>query len=143
MSTAPSTTMTAEAIILETAAHYADNPPAKRALVTKGDCECLYLTPDGRMCALGRCLKDPKKFAHIHGQVETLVTKIKGDFRSPAEALDSILKPQYRGHPLKLWHRLQSFHDSPSNWTNTGLSVDGRRRLFDLLNEYHINPSEP
>lgn len=67
---------------------------------------CVFLTHDGKMCAIGRCLITP-------GGLNVV------------EDLESILKPEYRGYPPAFWAALQVLHDHARFWNDEGLSDTG------------------
>ena len=103
-------------IINETVGYYSEDP-TRRAIYTDkhGFTDCRYLTDDGKMCAVGRCLSTPPK--GDFGDVYELDTKID---------LEKSLKPEYRGHALEFWYTLQAIHDTAQSWDNTGLTNQGR-----------------
>lgn len=123
--------MNAVDIILETALNYSSdvtrraiNPNYNPSSIYNGP-RCEYLTSDGKMCAIGRCIAEPKL-----GYAGTA-----GSFRFHDEfiELDSVLKPEYRGYSKDFWRILQGFHDDDSNWNDHGLSVAGIAALNHLL----------
>ena len=94
--------MTAIEIIDETIEYYLVNP---RGL--NDNRKCVYISPSGNMCAVGRCLISPE------------------DILNPAADsitdLEMKLKPEYRGHDVSFWSSLQTLHDVDGNWrTNSG-----------------------
>lgn len=109
-------------IIKETAAVYNS---ANRALdAATGD--CMYLTNDGKKCAVGRCMAHPT--ITMTGSVGTL----RENYQHYLSLEDELL-PDYRGHSLDFWDGLQRFHDTPHFWTSTGLSGSGQEYLDYLL----------
>lgn len=66
---------------------------------------CRFVTDDGKMCAVGRCMKIPE-CAHL-------------------SMIEDQLKPEYRGYPLKFWTALRVLHDCPRFWDDGGLSDEG------------------
>lgn len=112
--------MTAKELILETVEYYKNND---RAVNSNG--ECSYITEDGNMCAVGRCMSYPQKW---EGDTSTTVGEI--------HKLDVELKEKYRGLPLDLWQNLQVFHDSSYNWSNRSLTLFGENKLEELLQKY-------
>lgn len=104
---------TAREILEETAAFYTSE---NRAVVkgghgNHGSVSCHYLTNDGKMCAVGRCLIDPSEITN-----EPVID---------IPQLEDRLKSEYRGHPIDFWSDLQDLHDSPNNWNREGLSTQG------------------
>ena len=59
------------------------------------DGACMYLMPDGRKCAVGKCMINPDS------RIQGSVNRIYG--------LENLLKPEYRGHEVKFWLSLQKF----------------------------------
>lgn len=105
-------------IIDETVAYYSD--PSKRAYF---DWKCSYWK-DGKMCAVGRCLINPKNIQDI---VEETCFCISGSVRSLSKKIDfqSALKEEYRGHEIEFWTWLQNFHDEASHFDKDTISESG------------------
>ena len=82
---------------------------------------CMYQTSDGRCCAVGRCMEDPlsveRKLISGEDSSATAVDELFG--------LDSLLKPEYRGHSVEFWERLQGVHDNELFWDENGLTERG------------------
>jgi hypothetical protein len=99
-------------IIKETVEFYWADP--KRRAVT--DLGCEYLTLDGRMCAVGRCLtpQHAKRAQGLMCGVDQLPDLLKA-------TLDEMLQPEYRGHSVDFWTHLQALHDGPQVWNTEGL----------------------
>lgn len=93
--------MTKLEIIEETANYYNLGNRAENTN-PEGKTQCLYLTKDGRMCAVGRTLLDPGLYG------DGGVTDICGG--SPP-TLWNLQKEPYRGHELNFWVDIQVFHD--------------------------------
>lgn len=113
-------------IIEETALAYTD--PKNRAVFAGGLCR--YKTPDGRKCAVGRCMLNPSEA--MVGTVGTL----RNEF---ALKLDDELKEEYRGHSLVFWADLQNFHDRARNFSDNGISDIGNDNLNTLRIKYANN----
>lgn len=63
---------------------------------------CTYLTEDGRMCVLGKCLIDPQKFAKVGSPAHILLGNYGED----------ILRPEFRYvFNTTEWRQIQSIHD--------------------------------
>ncbi len=107
-------------IIEETAKYYAEDP-SRRAIDEINFCS--YLTLDGRMCAVGRCLVNPSN----------LDTSLSGRI---TEVHLELLKPEYQGHTLDFWKDLQKFHDRPTYWSSEGLTEQGLIRVKELKEFY-------
>jgi len=107
-------------IIEETATYYSED--TSRRASTNGMCE--YLTLDGRMCAVGRCLIDPG--AVVGGGAEAILGE---------NGADKLLKEEYRGHDVNFWVYLQLFHDG-NYWDENGLTEKGKEFLQMLKEKY-------
>jgi hypothetical protein len=97
------TPKSAQEIILET---YAAYPTIKSCAMNIDTGACEYLTPDGKMCAIGRCLIEPGD--------KMLVGSLNRDDKWRIGQIlwsDDLLKPEYRGHPPEFWADLQKWHD--------------------------------
>lgn len=115
-------------IIQETVDYYSADPDGRRAN-ENGD--CMYLASDGRMCAVGRCMADPKVAGDYIGDYRDMLEHV----RSQGVQYD-ILKPEYQGHSVGFWEDLQMFHDSDVNWDSNGLSELGQWSLKRLIDNW-------
>jgi hypothetical protein len=89
---------------------------------------CVYYDKDtGNMCAVGRCLIQPKKLKDKELTVDNLFKTSQG-FRR--------LKPEYKIKDQNFWMYLQLFHDNNANWTKKGLSTKGKAHLKKLKKLY-------
>lgn len=88
-----------------------------RATNKNGGCD--YLTSDGRMCAVGRCMHSPMLGPQT--SVSGIMFRYGG--------LDAFLKFEYRGHSVDFWEDIQQLHDSHEWWNSTGLTMDGLNRV--------------
>lgn len=114
-------------ILDETVEYYSTNP---RAIVKGTDNKCAYLTEEGYMCAVGRCLSNPKLIAKKPSLNTTDVRGLEEEL-----GLDNILKDEYQGHEWKFWQDLQGLHDNKPNWNKDGsLSLDGKRS-YDIIKQ--------
>lgn len=119
---------TIEEIVNETLAYYEEDP-RRRAVTLEG---CEYLTEDGRMCAVGRCLHGDADARTLKNYASCIYRSNAGlpsrsHYRDPL-ILDDLLKEEYRGHPVAFWDSLQRLHDDTNG-----------DHLWDLL---HVAPSE-
>ena len=114
------TTKTRKEIIDETARFYNSQ---NRAEATDG---CYYLL-DGRKCAVGRCMKNPQ------ADWSSIVTKL---FSYCGVRLENELLPEYQGHSMAFWRDVQMLHDAGDNWTDSGLSDQGRERVSEVHSEW-------
>ncbi len=92
---------------------------------------CMYITNDGKKCAIGRCLNTKGIQAIKNIQTKSFIILFPTN-----EILDSYLKPKYRGHIKDFWLTLQSFHDTDEFWDKEGLSGDGKFEYEELLKRY-------
>lgn len=132
---------TKKEIILETAEFY-DSDPSRRAVVNQdGRSKCRYLTEDGRKCAVGRCLIEGEKILYvgIFDAQEAMSAELADTPVNDITNLQDVLMPEYRGHDIYFWERLQEFHDCDNHFTDTGLSEDGQHQLEFLLKQYPDN----
>ena len=104
-------------ILDETIEYYTHNPRG----ITDGEV-CLYLTEDGKKCAVGRCLVEGRIPTTFEGGVPSLVRKY-GTF---------LLKPQYRGYKEAFWTDLQTLHDRSYYWVVGGLNDEGERYVNEI-----------
>lgn len=102
-----------------------------RAIASVGSVNCQYLTDDGRMCAIGRCMLHPEDF--------TDTESIRDIYERADDDADEIMKPEYRGYPLEFWDELQDLHDTSANWDHWGLSPAGRKQARDIAAEFPIS----
>jgi hypothetical protein len=119
--------MTKIEIIKETVEYYKNN---NRGIIPGGTCQ--YLSEDGDMCAVGRCLENPEDIGTKAIDADCLI----------ADYGDGIFKKQYQGHDPRFWQKLQNFHDTGQNWnpykTKKGnrLTEQGKVKLNQLLKCY-------
>lgn len=119
---------TKQEIIKETAEFY--NLTNRGYKERKG---CLYLTEDGKKCAIGRCISDDK----LHWfslRFSAGIMDVSGSFVE-GETLDDYLQPEYQGHDLSFWSCLQEFHDDENNWDDTGMCNDGVIQYNSLMSK--------
>lgn len=139
--------MTATEIINETVEYYRKNP---RSLDQSG--KCVYQSPEGNMCAVGRCLDwDKYKENIINANQDGLIDliyecKVLPSGRSidnNESVLDPILAERYRGFSLEFWSDLQVLHDTASYWEDTSLSKGGEVYLQDIIQKAINGKYEP
>ena len=87
---------------------------------------CVYLTPEGDKCAVGRCLKSPQEF--WVGDVYEIF--------SDSDTINEYLLPEYTGHHIAFWKDLQSFHDNNNYWNGGNLTASGVGQLQKLKESY-------
>jgi hypothetical protein len=113
-------------ILKETYEYYSD--PNKRG--HNGE-RCCYLTSDGKMCAVGRCLINPKKLQDLSGN--TIISLVHNNNKIN---LNLRLKPEYRGHSLEFWCSLQVWHDNSSNFDTDNINERGELAYQRLVKRY-------
>jgi hypothetical protein len=118
MSEVKATAKSINEIINETESIYSD--PKNRGLHDNGGCQ--YLTLDGKMCAVGRCMIKPS--VDMYGTV------------SGYDEFDLLLKPEYCNHPIRFWIDIQNWHDDDSNFTETNISISGITNLKKIRDKW-------
>jgi hypothetical protein len=128
--------MKAVDIIKETVEYYKTNQRGFRQLPS-GNENCLYLTDNGDMCAVGRCLN--KNFLKRQAAKLNYLGSFR-DLTRNIELIDSRFKKKYQGKPQDFWESLQNFHDDTDDWikTDTGwdLTEAGIIHYNELLERY-------
>jgi hypothetical protein len=101
--------------------------PSKRS-IEEATRNCMYNGPDGKQCAADRCFNPD--VIKLSDEGESIVNLIQeyGD--------ETLFKPEYQGHEESLWYRIQIFHDTDENFTETGLSEEGKIIANKLRNKY-------
>jgi hypothetical protein len=114
-------------IIEETAAFYNSN---NRAIDNES---CMYITSDGKKCALGRCLTE-ESLQLVHSKFEGMsALKI-----AESHDLDTLLLPQYRGkYGSVFWRDLQFLHDTAKYWNDEDINGYGIEFKETLLRRYN------
>lgn len=103
-------------ILDETVKYYSEDT-SRRGFSNVGICE--YLTRDGKMCGVGRCMKNPT--IKMRGAVtEMMLYGYTGSGR--IISLEDELKPEYKGHPINFWVSIQILHDGAEHWNASGLT---------------------
>ena len=127
---------TANKIILETYKYYAKDPHNRRSVFMndEGNIKCLYNSPTGSHCAIGRCLKTKYKKEGLNLKANT---EDIGSLENNYELnLNKMLMPSYRGHIDSLWVALQDFHDDSSYWYfGEDLNKEYHRKFEEDLKE--------
>lgn len=127
------TTMTAnrltlEEIVRETVGFYntKNRATVESANLISGlsSSKCEYITPDNRMCAVGRCLTK-KGLA----RVMKACPNDAADDVDQTLGLEKVLKKKYTGHSQMFWLRLQRLHDNKNYWDENGLNDRGVHRV--------------
>lgn len=124
-------------IIEETYEYYKIHP---QAINKNGGCS--YLTEEGHMCAVGRCMTDEV----VAFQKENMDEGAGGcktplnDFRFHSGIcsyvdLDQFLRPEYHGHSTDFWRELQKFHDD-NLWKDGQINISGQEDYKNLLERW-------
>lgn len=108
--------------IIEETVNYYSKDTSRRA--TTKDWFCDYLTEDGRTCAIGRVLIEPKSY---NGDVYSL---------NISKDLETIIKEEYRGHNIGFWADLQRLHDKDNYWDKEGIRSYGIEYKNKLMKKY-------
>lgn len=117
-------------IINETEKAYSD--PKNRAYNPNSlGSKCQYFDENtGNMCALGRCMIDPKRTQDKYGNFGAYDLDKK--MIKEGECLDSHLRAEYEGHSSEFWADLQVFHDTSRYFTDNSISDGGLKYLESL-----------
>ena len=127
--------MTQEQIVRETVAFYTSkNRAVVESVRPDNGCtstQCLYLTDEGKMCAVGRCMT--KK-----GLGRVLLSYDRAsvhDLDDAFDGIDRLLKKKYHGQNISFWSNLQRLHDNKNWWDENGINGQGKaevRYLFKI-----------
>jgi hypothetical protein len=98
--------------------------------------ECAYLGEGGSMCAVGRCLINPKGKDLKLDEVSENDTSVEVLFKVYQE--NKILKKEYRGFSIGFWKDLQSFHDTSLYISNFELTSYGIGAFEDIKRNHCI-----
>lgn len=116
-----------KSILDETVQYYSEDIKRRAVSANRG---CHYITPDGRMCAVGRCLSNP---------TEVQNSEISGEWAEKVLTEVGVLKPKYKqAKSLGFWRDLQNLHDKESNWQEGSLTEQGeflRKRILNNIEE--------
>ena len=100
-------------LLNETIKYYSEDPSRRGVETIQGHTYgCKYYTEDGKMCAVGRCLTNPKKFQKDMAKTGYGAIEVIADHTSIH--VERRLKPEYTGFSILFWQQLQSLHDQHS-----------------------------
>ena len=117
-------------IILETSKKYTSkNRSVVMSSAYVSGAGCAYKDSKGNKCAVGRCLKS-------NSTIFDTMNESFGARDIGGVKLNKELKPSYRGHSVKFWEELQTFHDDSHNWEDKGLTEEGYVELDCLLKKW-------
>lgn len=115
--------MSKKEIVDETIQYYLEDPTRRAfTLDSKGRIMCWYYMEDGRKCAVGRCMIDSSSFATYR------FTPLQ------IAELESLLKPDYRGHSAEFWAQLQQLHDN-ADWSQNEETIRFVARSLGLITD--------
>jgi hypothetical protein len=146
-------------IILETVDYYSKNKRGTHlnakivdadGITISEESRCVYKTPDGAMCAVGRCLTEEylEKAKDIPGDVYDLfemsgLVKYKKNKLIVVNEEDIVLmlKEEYSDlNDIHFWRDIQHFHDQDANWLRDeegqSLTELGKKNVNVLLLKY-------
>lgn len=115
-------------IIQETVDYYSADPNTRRAKNEHGD--CVYINSCDQMCAVGRCMVNPRLAEGIMASYQDMVSNLN------TRGHQQVFKPEYEGHPAEFWQTLQNLHDFNFYWTDNGLSERGKIKVQDLIDKW-------
>jgi hypothetical protein len=122
--------MTKLEILKETYDYYNEDV-RRRSISVMGNCE--YLTSTGNMCAVGRCLIDPKKYMDL--KINSIYQG--NNFEKIKDSFQDDLKEKYKGHSFEFWQDVQDFHDRIVNW-RPKITKEGQEHYNQLVQKYII-----
>lgn len=122
--------------VLEETIKYYGEDLSRRSLNTS-EKYCEYITVEGNMCAVGRCLQNPNELSRCNH-----LNVIRVSAEIGRTSLIAMLKPEYQ-HLIDIgfWSKLQLLHDSSENWSEElrGLSGIGElevENIKDYIKKY-------
>lgn len=122
--------LTKEEIINETVDFYSADI-SRRSINVGTNIGCAYNHESGNHCAFGRYMK-PKyqeQGPKLAGNTSTVGTLLDAQ---KVKKVDSLLQPQYHGHDITFWRKLQRLHDTSYYWQEGGLTEIGKDYLIEI-----------
>jgi hypothetical protein len=120
-------------VLEDTVEYYSEDVSRRGVARSNGDFEnCVFLTQDGKKCAVGRYLnkKDLEKISYS-GNLDGGIINFYNEY-DKCELSTRIVKRL----PKNFWKDLQNLHDKRSNWRNpSGLSVVGKSHVESMKNK--------
>lgn len=122
-------------IIDETVKFFGDDPTRRSKRKGEGlnPAVCSYNGDNGNHCAIGRCLTQE---ALDHDPDEQAGNTTVCNIWSCIEELDLDLQPQYRGHSMIFWEKLQHLHDCERFWDCNGITQCGMRESLSMQSQF-------
>lgn len=129
---------TKQAIILETAAYYAEDPSRRSAIEKPEAYACQYLGQGGKRCAFSRCCTESGAQAIDNDSDGESIQELNNSYKDVGEDfnVDDYLAPEYHGHSVEFWQHIQNLHDRRDFWNENGLTKMGVAYLNEVLTEY-------
>jgi hypothetical protein len=114
--------------IIDETAHYYTEDVSRRAIEPGygGGDKCKYLTSNGKMCAVGRCMVDPSE------KMTGTADRYRREEFSGWSTVEDDLRDEYKGHPIEFWSDLQTLHDRGAYWGPHGLYIAGIKYVAKL-----------
>lgn len=116
--------LTLEEIVRETVGFYntKNRATVESANLISGlsSSNCQYITPDNKMCAVGRCLTKTGLARVMKACPNDAANEVDQTL-----GLEKVLKKKYTGHSRMFWMRLQRLHDNKNFWDENGLNDRG------------------
>lgn len=106
---------------------------------------CSYLSDDGSMCAVGRCLK-PEYLETFHeieenipsnGAFGSAISEIFESSLLVGLGISDVVMDEYSDITFEDWRKVQRLHDNPDNWNDNGLSKVGRTFIRNFGEEIY------
>jgi hypothetical protein len=94
--------------------------------------QCVYVNENEEGCAIGRLIEDKKL-------CKKLDLGFEGKFGVSELRIFDLLPPDLKEYGQDFLSRLQSLHDRRQNWTPTGLSELGERRVNLVKEIFGLN----
>ena len=106
--------------IIDEAVRYYSVGNRRAALEATDGGACEYKTDDGRMCAVGRCLRHPAEGYQYDGTIREIHF---ADCGGDQTRFDAMFLPRYQGHSVEFWADLQLLHDTMDYWPSEGAGI--------------------
>ncbi len=92
-----------------------------------GDKSCMYITPNGKKCAIGRLISDDlaSSLEEVHSN-KTLID------------IFELLPKEIQELDKEFLSDLQMLHDYPSNWDKNGLTFEGKIEVNNFMLKFGL-----
>lgn len=121
---------TREELLVNTTEYYNST---NRGIDSMGNCQ--YFTPDGKPCAIGREVKNPKELQQISDN------SFLGSCGVARKSLFNKLPKRLQKMNKFFLKSIQALHDRSDNWDKNGLSKLGILTYNDIIDEYSLTLS--